>query len=370
MLGGAALVAAALPCTTAAAARTSRTTAAHSRTTAAHPRLTARARPGAVLEGHHAVVSGRLTVAGAPQRGELLELQSDALEPGRFANVAHTLTGRGGRYAFAALPVFEDTRFRVIDPDRRGLASTVVVVEALPPVYPRAAQVAAAAGWLAGRAGRTAFALVDDRGRLGGVDVHGRFHSASVVKSMMLVAYLRMLAARHRGLGPGDRALLYPMIHSSDNDAASRVLAAIGQPALARVARDAHMADYLPAVGWWAFTEVSAADLARFFVVQDSLIPARFVGYARSLESTIEPSQSWGIPPAVRPAFSVFFKGGWLPESEGLVNQAARLEHGRIVLGLAVLTAGDPSMAYGEATIEGVASRLFGVPPPRGHRVG
>jgi hypothetical protein len=176
---------------------------------------------------------------------------------------------------------------------------------------------------------------------------------------MMLVAYLQLLARQHRPLDSASRALLYPMIHASDNLAASTVLAIVGQPALDRVAREAGMQDYQRARGWWAFTQVSAADLARFFFRQDALIPHRFDGYARQLLSSIEPSQSWGIPAIARPQFRVYFKGGWLPE-EGVVNQAGRLERPRITIAIAVLSVGDPSMAYGEETIGGVTARLLG----------
>ncbi|HEX3854813.1 MAG TPA: hypothetical protein VHW01_27820, partial [Polyangiaceae bacterium] len=138
---------------------------------------------------------------------------------------------------------------------------------------------------------------------------------------MLLVAYLRMLAREHRTLDKGSRGLLYPMIHSSDNDAASAVLAIVGEGALNRVAHDAHMHDYEPGGDTWGFTEISAADLARFFFHQDALIPRRFDDYARWLFSTIEASESWGIPAVARSEFHVFFKGGWLPEVEGLVSQ-------------------------------------------------
>ena len=53
------------------------------------------------------------------------------------------------------------------------------------------------------------------------------------------------------------------MIHESNNDAASAVLAIVGGGAVARVAREAGMRDYAPGVGWWAFTQTSAADQAR-----------------------------------------------------------------------------------------------------------
>ena len=55
------------------------------------------------------------------------------------------------------------------------------------------------------------------------------------------------------------------MIHISDNNAASAVLATVGEGAVARVAREAGMSDYAPGVGWWAYTQTSAVDQARFF---------------------------------------------------------------------------------------------------------
>lgn len=226
--------------------------------------------------------------------------------------------------------------------------------------YPSRRRVRAAARFLSRRAGRKSFAVVDDHGRLAGYHVHSRFHSASVVKSMLLVAYLRKLAAEHSGLDTASKGLMYPMIHSSDNDAASAILAIVGERALDRVARDAQMVDYEPGGGTWGFTEVSAADLARFFYRQDAMIPPRFVAYARWLLSTIEASESWGIPSVARPEFRVYFKGGWLPEVEGLVNQAARLERPGVRFSLAVLSTDDPSMEYGEQTIAGVTQRLLG----------
>jgi hypothetical protein len=90
------------------------------------------------------------------------------------------------------------------------------------------------------------------------------------------------------------------------------------------------------------------------------MVPRRFVAYARWLLSTIEAGENWGIPPIARPEFRVYFKGGWLPEVEGLVNQAARLERPGITFSLAVLSTHDPSMVYGERTIAGVTARLLG----------
>jgi hypothetical protein len=227
------------------------------------------------------------------------------------------------------------------------------------PAYPSSGAISNAIRFLDSRAGRTSFAVVDSQGHLSGVRLHEHFQTASVVKVMMLVAYLEMLNAHHRGLNDSDTSLLYPMIHVSDNDAASAVLAIVGRAAVARVARESGMADYAPTAGWWAFTQTSAADQARFFFSLERLIPPRFYSYARGLLAGIEPSQSWGIPPVARPRWQVFFKTGALP-SEGLFNEAGRLERPGVTFTIAVFTTGDPSMGYGEQTIEGVAAALLG----------
>jgi hypothetical protein len=240
---------------------------------------------------------------------------------------------------------------------------TVGVGRGIPAVaYPSAGAIAAARSFLDGRAGRTSFAVVDSFGRLSGVRLREHFETASVVKVMMLVAYLQMRSAQHRGLSAADDALLYPMIHESNNEAASAVFGIVGSGAVSRVAREAGMGDYAPGVGWWAYTQTSAADQARFFFALDRLVPHRFYPYARGLMAGIEPSQSWGVPPVARPAWQVFFKTGALP-SQGLFNEVARLERPGVTFTVAVFTDGDPSMEYGERTIEGVAAILLAHSP-------
>jgi hypothetical protein len=204
--------------------------------------------------------------------------------------------------------------------------------------------------------------VIDSSGHVAGVRLHDHFESASIVKVMFLTAFLQRLARDHRGLSRADEALLYPMIHESNNDDASAVLARVGGAAIARVAREAGMSDYAPGAGWWAFTQTSAIDQARMFAALPRLIPERFYAYARHLLATIEPEQSWGFPPVARPAWKVFFKTGALP-SRGLFNEGALLERGAVRFTVAVMTDGEPSQAYGEGTIEGVAAALLAHAP-------
>jgi hypothetical protein len=231
----------------------------------------------------------------------------------------------------------------------------------LPVGFPGPAAIARAEAYLSQRVGRTALAVVDSAGRLSGVNVHRTFVTGSVVKAMLLVAYLRRL----NGLGQRDvdaysRSFLYPMIHVSDNSAATQTWSIVGDSGLYAVARAAGMTDFSIS-GIWARAQISAADQSRFFFEMDSLIPRQFVGYARFLLSTIAGYESWGIPAVARPlGYDVFFKAGWRPTVLGqLVHQIARLEGHGHTFSLAVMTDGDPTMGYGIDTIQGATRTLL-----------
>jgi hypothetical protein len=226
--------------------------------------------------------------------------------------------------------------------------------------YPSRVSIDRARRYLAGRAGVKSFAVVTSEGRLYGSHVHRRFVSASVVKAMLLVAYLRKLHHSHRSLDAYSRSLLHPMIHVSDNDAATKVWSIVGNHRLRRLARHAGMKDF-SIEGLWTNAMITAADQARFFYEMKGLLPSGFRRYANHLLSHITSSQSWGIPAAARPrGWKVFFKGGWRGTSRGqLVHQTARLKRAERQIAMAVLTDGNPSMGYGIQSIEGTAGRLL-----------
>jgi hypothetical protein len=234
----------------------------------------------------------------------------------------------------------------------------------LPVGFPSPRAVAVAASYLARRAGRTAFAVIDSQGRLSGVHVHWTFPTASVVKAMLLVAYLRRLDAQGQHyVDAYSNSILYPMIHVSDNNAATAVWSIVGDGRLYSLAQLAGMTDF-SVVGSWGSALLSPADQARYFFEMDSLIPREFRGYARNLLSTIVASQSWSIPAVARPHhYAVFFKNGAEPTALGqLVHQVARLERSDRSFAIAVMTDGNPSMSYGIGTIAGVATVLVNGP--------
>ena len=217
---------------------------------------------------------------------------------------------------------------------------------------------AAARAYAAARAGDVSFAVRTER-RAWSWRGTTTYRSASIVKAMLLVAYLRRSDVRRRPLRAGERALLDPMIRMSDNGAADAVQARVGLAALNALARRVGMRHFIPHPVWGGST-VTASDQARLFLRIDRLVPPRHRAYALRLLRGIVPAQRWGLP-AARPAgWRIAFKGGWgRGVTRQVDHQAALLTNGRLRVSIAVLTGDNPSDAYGAATIEGVATRLL-----------
>lgn len=225
--------------------------------------------------------------------------------------------------------------------------------------------VAAARRYAEARAGVVAFAVVNEDGRLRGYRTTAVAPSASVLKPMLLVAYLRKASVRHRELRQWERDLLGPMIRRSDNGAAGAVLGLDGAAAVLAVARLAGMTQFRLSLPVWGLSQITPRDQARFFYRIDSYIPRRHRRYALRLLATIVPAQRWGIAEVAPEGWRLYFKGGW-GSGTGLVDhQVALLTGGPNRLSVAITTRFNPSHEYGEATLRGVAARLLrGLPEP------
>jgi hypothetical protein len=207
------------------------------------------------------------------------------------------------------------------------------------------------------RAGGVSFGVRTERG-LHGVGVERTVPSASVLKAMLLVSYLRQPDVRGRALRSDERALLGPMIRRSDNAAASQVCNIVGSGGLARLAARAHMRRF-HATRPWGLSTIDVADQTRFFLHLDRHVPRRHRRYALRLLGAIVPSQRWGIA-RVRPlGWALYFKGGWGSGTGWVDHQVALLRRGRRRLAVAILVTSSPSHAYGNETLRGVALRLL-----------
>jgi hypothetical protein len=207
------------------------------------------------------------------------------------------------------------------------------------------------------RAGQISFGVRTPRG-LRGVDVTRTVPSASVLKAMLLVAYLRRPDVRSRPLRPDERGLLGPTIRRSDNTRASQVCNIVGTSGLARLARRTRMRHFR-ATRPWGLSTINVADQTRFFLRIDSFVPRRHRRYAMRLLGSIVPAQRWGIARVRPPGWALYFKGGWGSGTGWADHQVALLRRGQRRIALAILVTSSPSHAYGKETLRGVAARLL-----------
>lgn len=224
----------------------------------------------------------------------------------------------------------------------------------------RHARIARAGDWAAARQGRVAFAILGPDGAIHGRNEHETFQAASVVKALILAAELQRVADAGERLSPAARAELRRMITVSDNEAATSAFARVGPGGLEAIAHRGGMRDFRSSTTWGA-SEISAADMAAMFGDLRRVLPGRFEGFGLGLLGSIAPEQRWGIARiAAERGWSVRFKGGWRLDPDGqIVNQAAELRRAGVEQSIAVLTDRQPSMAYGVATVEGIAARLL-----------
>lgn len=213
--------------------------------------------------------------------------------------------------------------------------------------------------FLASRDGLASFAVIDSRGRMRSAGGEETYVSASAVKALLLAAELRRIGSEGAPLDPATREALSAMITYSDNDAADTIYYRVGDTGLKEVAARAGMESFSVA-GHWTAARVTAEDLARFFWRLDRLLAGPHEVFAKGLLGSVVPAQRWGIPAAAGESWSVRFKGGWRATELGqLAHQAAELRRGGERLSIAVLTDAQPSQAYAQETVRGVADRLL-----------
>lgn len=208
------------------------------------------------------------------------------------------------------------------------------------------------------REGDIAFAVRTD-GRFYGYRADHVEWSASVVKAMMMVAYLDQPAVADRPIDAVDNSLLIPMITWSDNDAADRVDEIVGNRGLAALASRVGMTHFSPAAPIWGETQITASDQTRFFLHIDRYIVPRHRRYGMHLLASIIPAERWGIGEIAPRGWTLYFKGGWGYGTGLLDHQVVLIKRGCARVAIAVLTMYDGSHAYGKATLYGIFSRLL-----------
>lgn len=212
----------------------------------------------------------------------------------------------------------------------------------------------AAKAYAARRQGTVSFAL-RTRKRLYAYDARRQMTSASLVKPMLLAAYLNRPGVRGRALRRPEGELLEQMIVRSANFAARDVYGIVGNRGLGRLAARVGMRDFATGSGW-SRTLVTAADQTRLFLDIDRFVARRHRDTALRLLRSIVPRQRWGMAEVAPRGWAFYFKSAWTPRVQ---HQAALLRRGGRRLAISVLTSENPGPYYGRETERGVALRLL-----------
>ena len=216
------------------------------------------------------------------------------------------------------------------------------------------------------RAGDIAFAVRTSE-HFYGYRPHHVEWSASVLKPMLMAAYLDRRSVAHRALNRRDRSLLYPMITRSDNTAATEVLGIVGDGALYSLAHRVGMTQFAVAP-IWGESHITARDQTKFFLRIGRYVTQRHRRYAMRLLASITPPQRWGIGEVAPKGWKLYFKGGWGSGTGLIDHQVALLVRGCSRVSIAVLTMYDGSHSYGKQTLREMFRRLLRGLPRGAHR--
>jgi beta-lactamase family protein len=197
-----------------------------------------------------------------------------------------------------------------------------------------------------------------------GLHATQHFYSASVIKATILAALLRKAHAQHRSLTAREKYLATLMITRSDNYAATVLWNDVGRTALQRFLDLAKMNQtVLGPDGYWGLSLLTAHDqtLLLWVLLKPNDVLTRSARlYELYLMAHVIASQRWGVPAGAPSGFTVHVKNGWAPLSPPFwnVNSIGCFTHLDKNYSIVVLTAGNPTEAYGITTIENVAIRV------------
>lgn len=292
--------------------------------------------------------------------------------------------GQAGGPASLASPAGSSAaaRPRPSAPAQPAVASSKVAASSSLPAPSRRARIAGSPfarpglrAFLASRSGNVTAAVYDVGTRRVWVYRPGvREYTASIVKVEIMGTALREAQQAGRALPPAEEGLMPSMIENSDNDSATELLADVGGPgAVARFDRSAGMTAtqpstlaLIPGTPWpgWGLTTTTALDevvLVSRFAYPNTVLSGVSRQYGLSLMENVESDQDWGVSGGVPPGTTIALKNGWLPlgPSNWQIDSIGWIDgHGRDYV-LAVLTADNPSEAYGIDTIDGIASYIY-----------
>ena len=189
-----------------------------------------------------------------------------------------------------------------------------------------------------------------------------KYETASVVKVQVLACLLLTAQDDHRELSSTELALAKRMIRLSDNDATTSLFTRLGRAGAINKCNKRLGLTQTSVNSAWGLTRTTVDDQVRLLaelVDGDGPLDQDSRELARTLMSTVDKAQDWGVPAAARTGEDFTVKNGWLPRStesnRWIINSVGRITDDDTDVSIAVLSHGHTSMSGGISVVEKTA---------------
>jgi hypothetical protein len=188
--------------------------------------------------------------------------------------------------------------------------------------------------------------------------------TASMEKIDILAVLLWESQNEHRSLTAREMTLAAKMIEYSDNNAAESLWVTIGQlPTVSEFNKDLHYSQSITNWDWGLFDTTPRDQLQ---LLKTILFPNEYLNedsqeYEQDLMQNVVDYERFGIPTGVPTNATVGVKNGWYPETTTgwQVNTAGYVHLNKTYYLAVVMTASNPSEAYGKEVVDRVSQAFW-----------
>ncbi|GLY94428.1 hypothetical protein Acsp02_16840 [Actinoplanes sp. NBRC 103695] len=188
------------------------------------------------------------------------------------------------------------------------------------------------------------------------------YETASIVKVQVLACLLLDAQGDDRALTASEKERAGRMIRASDNDATTSLFTQLGGAGAVSRCNKKLGLKQTKVNQSWGLTKTTVSDQVKLL---NQLVNAKGPlseasrEYAKSLMSTVNADQDWGVPAAAGDGENFTVKNGWLSRStEGgrwIINTVGRVTGGKTDVSIAVLSHNNADMTGGIAVVEKAA---------------
>ncbi len=188
--------------------------------------------------------------------------------------------------------------------------------------------------------------------------------TASMEKIDILAVLLWESQLHHEDLTAHEMTLATKMIEYSDNAAAESLWVTIGQlPAVTEFNKDLHYTQSITSWDWGLFdtTPRDQLQLLKAIVLPSTYLNPESQAFEQGLMDHVADYEDWGIPTGTPANANVGVKNGWYPEKATgwQINTAGYVHLGKTYYLAVVMTASNPSEAYGREVVDRVSQAFW-----------